>query len=144
MLPAFDPAVLPQCQVLEPDQCCALDDMRIETLESTDLGVGYLITWQGRRIWFGGDVAHWDWPVLDAAAMTAPKAASVRKVVLKSRTTVMATVPSAAKAIRATATAASRNRSAATKIRPTDRVPTARSVMVIVRNVPKAVSKNRM
>ncbi|AGW14307.1 MBL fold metallo-hydrolase [Megalodesulfovibrio gigas] len=68
MLPAFDPAVLPGCHVLEPEQTAVIEEMTVQTLESTDLGVGYLLTWQGRRVWFGGDVAHWDWPLLDAAS----------------------------------------------------------------------------
>ncbi|MCA1945672.1 MAG: MBL fold metallo-hydrolase [Desulfovibrio sp.] len=68
MVPAFDPAVLPQCHVLAPEQQTVVDDIAVQALESTDLGVGYLLTWHGRRIWFGGDAAHWDWPLLDAAS----------------------------------------------------------------------------
>lgn len=55
--------------VLEPDEESVFDDFRIESFESTDLGVGMLIEFQGKRVWHGGDVALWTWPNLDQAAL---------------------------------------------------------------------------
>ncbi|GAB7080208.1 MBL fold metallo-hydrolase [Megalodesulfovibrio paquesii] len=69
MLPEFHPDTLPgSCAVVEPDWTCEVNGMHVRALESTDLGVGFLISWQGRRVWFSGDAAHWDWPVLDQAS----------------------------------------------------------------------------
>ncbi len=45
--------------ILEPDECAILGDLRIETVESSDLGVGFLLNCAGKSVYFGGDVAAW-------------------------------------------------------------------------------------
>ncbi|MFP4608117.1 MAG: MBL fold metallo-hydrolase [Candidatus Aenigmatarchaeota archaeon] len=45
-----------------PDSTYSLDDMQIRTFESNDAGVAFLIRFAGLKVYFGGDLAKWDWP----------------------------------------------------------------------------------
>ncbi len=67
MHPEFDPVESgrPDVTVIEPEQWSEIGDLRILGLESTDLGVGFLIQYAGKTIYFGGDVAEWDWEGAD-------------------------------------------------------------------------------
>ena len=38
-----------------------LDEMKIETLKSTDLGVAFIITVEGKTIYHAGDLNWWHW-----------------------------------------------------------------------------------
>jgi len=42
-----------------------LDDFKIRTIESNDLGVAFIIQWDNTSIYFGGDFANWNWESLD-------------------------------------------------------------------------------
>ena len=57
--------------VLEPDDVRELDGMRIEALESNDMGVAFRIDVAGLAVYFGGDLALWDWPGQSPAAARA-------------------------------------------------------------------------
>lgn len=48
--------------VVEPDESREFDGLRVESLESNDLGVAFLLEIEGRRVYFGGDLADWAWP----------------------------------------------------------------------------------
>ncbi len=39
-----------------------IGDLRVRTFKSNDEGLAYLISIQGVTIYFGGDLAKWDWP----------------------------------------------------------------------------------
>ncbi len=45
-----------------PNSDHRIDDIDIHTFESNDKGVAYLIRIKGRHIYFGGDLAKWNWP----------------------------------------------------------------------------------
>jgi L-ascorbate metabolism protein UlaG (beta-lactamase superfamily) len=47
---------------MEPEDRVDLDDMAVTALESNDLGLAYLIEMDGLTVYFGGDMALWDWP----------------------------------------------------------------------------------
>lgn len=66
--PEFHPDRLPNAVVLEPGEEKMEAGMRVRALDSTDQGVGFLLHWADREIWFGGDVACWDWPRLTPVA----------------------------------------------------------------------------
>lgn len=48
--------------VIEPDESREFACMRLEALESNDLGVALLMEVDGRTVYFGGDLADWAWP----------------------------------------------------------------------------------
>lgn len=54
-------AVPPGALVVEPDEGYDFAGLRIETLLSNDLGVAYLVEWEGLRLYYGGDLAAWTW-----------------------------------------------------------------------------------
>jgi L-ascorbate metabolism protein UlaG (beta-lactamase superfamily) len=56
----FPGSVPDDALVVEPDRTYDFMGMRIETLESNDLGVAYCITDQA-AIYYGGDLADWAW-----------------------------------------------------------------------------------
>jgi hypothetical protein len=58
----FPQAVSEGALLVAPEVSHRLDDLTIETLPSNDLGVAFIISWQGLTIYFGGDLACWDWP----------------------------------------------------------------------------------
>jgi len=71
---AFDPDESGrEVYVLDPDDTEAVTmeapqgELSLRCFESSDLGVGALIELPGARIWFGGDVAAWDWENADEA-----------------------------------------------------------------------------
>ncbi|MGE4299349.1 MAG: MBL fold metallo-hydrolase [Desulfovibrionaceae bacterium] len=69
MFPAY--ADLADAVVVEPEetaQAPGMGGMEITGIESMDQGVGFLVAWQGKRLFFGGDVALWTWDRMDARA----------------------------------------------------------------------------
>lgn len=70
LYPEFDPQESGRTDVtvIEPDEWSEIDGLRILGLESTDLGVGFLIQYGGKNIYYGGDVAEWDWEGSDQRA----------------------------------------------------------------------------
>jgi L-ascorbate metabolism protein UlaG (beta-lactamase superfamily) len=44
-----------------PDQSYHINDLEIQTFRSNDQGVAFLICCDGLNIYFGGDLANWDW-----------------------------------------------------------------------------------
>lgn len=52
----------PETVVLEPDDVRQVGDLRVEGLESNDMGLAYRIEADGLSVYFGGDLALWDWP----------------------------------------------------------------------------------
>jgi L-ascorbate metabolism protein UlaG (beta-lactamase superfamily) len=55
---------LPSCTSIAPDQTYTLDGMEIHSFLSNDEGVAFLITIDNLNIYFGGDLANWDWDEL--------------------------------------------------------------------------------
>jgi L-ascorbate metabolism protein UlaG (beta-lactamase superfamily) len=47
--------------LIDADDTLQLDDMEIHAFSSNDLGVAFLINYAGTTIYFGGDLANWDW-----------------------------------------------------------------------------------
>jgi len=47
-----------------PDETRAVGDMEITTFESSDEGVAFLIRYNGKWLYFGGDLANWNWDEL--------------------------------------------------------------------------------
>ncbi len=47
--------------LVEPHRSYDLGDLRVETLESNDEGVAFVVTCEGRRILFAGDLNVWWW-----------------------------------------------------------------------------------
>lgn len=64
----FPDSLPPDAVIMEPDQTRQVEGFSVSTLESNDLGVAYLIETPERRIYFGGDLAQWDWPTLPEPA----------------------------------------------------------------------------
>jgi L-ascorbate metabolism protein UlaG (beta-lactamase superfamily) len=64
------PDALPaDAEILEPDEEYPdVWGMRFETLMSNDLGCAWIIGYEGLRIWYGGDLANWNWPGQEPAA----------------------------------------------------------------------------
>ncbi len=52
--------------VARPGERFEIGGLSVEPFRSNDAGCAYLVEWTGRRIWFGGDLALWDWPDNDA------------------------------------------------------------------------------
>ncbi|HOP73898.1 MAG TPA: MBL fold metallo-hydrolase [Bacillota bacterium] len=48
-----------------PDECRTIDGMEITTFESSDEGVAFLIRFNEKLIYFGGDLANWNWDELE-------------------------------------------------------------------------------
>lgn len=57
--------------VMEPDTELRLEAMPVTALESNDQGVAFRVEFAGRSVYFGGDLALWDWPGQSAAATRA-------------------------------------------------------------------------
>ena len=57
--------------VMEPDMVRELEGMRVEALESNDMGLAYRVDAAGLSIYHGGDLALWDWPGQSPAATRA-------------------------------------------------------------------------
>ncbi|HBE79606.1 MAG TPA: hypothetical protein DDW65_17790 [Firmicutes bacterium] len=54
------------CFCVAPDQSYRINDLEIYTFRSNDQGVAFLICCNGLNIYFGGDLANWDWGNLTA------------------------------------------------------------------------------
>lgn len=66
--------VLPAGTVtLAPDARLDVDGMAVEALESNDLGVAFCVEVDGLSVYFGGDLALWDWPGQSEAARRAAR-----------------------------------------------------------------------
>jgi L-ascorbate metabolism protein UlaG (beta-lactamase superfamily) len=57
--PAFKE--LPSCIITVPDQSYQIGDLTVRTFLSNDQGVAFLITSNNLNIYFGGDLANWEW-----------------------------------------------------------------------------------
>ncbi len=57
--------------IVEPGETYLVDGFRVETLESNDLGVAFCIEDGPVSIYYGGDLANWNWPAATAAALGA-------------------------------------------------------------------------
>jgi len=64
-------ALPPDAVVMEPDDCRDLGGLTVRAMESNDMGLAYRIEADGLSIYFGGDLALWDWPGQSAAAARA-------------------------------------------------------------------------
>lgn len=61
--------------VVDPDDgVVELEELRVEAIDATDLGVGFLIEHPVAKIWIGGDVAEWAWEAQDERAKQAERA----------------------------------------------------------------------
>lgn len=49
------------CLIVKPEAVYELDEVKITTFSSNDLGVAYLIQSGNLTIYFGGDLAKWSW-----------------------------------------------------------------------------------
>ncbi|MHC1789346.1 MBL fold metallo-hydrolase [Solidesulfovibrio sp.] len=58
----------PDAVVMEPDMVREVGGMTVEGIESNDLGLAYRIDVAGLTVYFGGDLALWDWPGNSPAA----------------------------------------------------------------------------
>jgi L-ascorbate metabolism protein UlaG (beta-lactamase superfamily) len=56
----------PESYNIAPDQTYFLHGMEVHSFLSNDAGVAFLITVDGVNIYFGGDLANWDWDGLTA------------------------------------------------------------------------------
>jgi len=65
----FPDAVPEDALVVEPDETYRFAGMGIETLMANDLGVAFVIETGGVGVYFGGDLAEWIWPDMEAAAV---------------------------------------------------------------------------
>lgn len=45
-----------------PNESYRIEDMKIKTFKSNDAGVAFLILLKNATIYYGGDLAKWDWP----------------------------------------------------------------------------------
>ncbi|MFO7792284.1 MAG: MBL fold metallo-hydrolase [Candidatus Saliniplasma sp.] len=52
----------PNITMIGPEENLTLGDISIETFESNDAGVAFLIRYRNKTIYYGGDLAKWDWP----------------------------------------------------------------------------------
>lgn len=75
MVLSFDvPEMVPELDVtgalvVDPDETVHVGDLKVNSLESNDLGVAFMIEAPEGRIYYGGDLALWDWPGLDRAGL---------------------------------------------------------------------------
>lgn len=46
---------------VKPNQCLAIDNLDVKTLESTDLGVAFIVKVEGKRFYHAGDLNYWHW-----------------------------------------------------------------------------------
>lgn len=46
---------------VKPNQNVCIDNLEIKTLESTDLGVAFVVKVEGKRIYHAGDLNYWHW-----------------------------------------------------------------------------------
>ena len=67
----YGDALPPGRITMEPEDRVDLDGLTVTALESNDLGLAYLIEMDGLTVYFGGDMALWDWPGQSPAARRA-------------------------------------------------------------------------
>jgi len=60
-------ANLPECYAASPDQVYRIGDLEARAFLSNDEGVAYLIKYRDTNIYFGGDLANWNWDGLSPA-----------------------------------------------------------------------------
>ncbi len=53
--------------MIGPQKKVDLNSITIETFESNDAGVAFLIKYKDKKIYYGGDLAMWDWPEWSSA-----------------------------------------------------------------------------
>lgn len=74
-VPEMCPEVLPEnadeVLVVAPDDEAVFEGVNVAALEANDLGVAFVLTVEGLRIYYGGDLANWDWESLPAKAREA-------------------------------------------------------------------------
>jgi L-ascorbate metabolism protein UlaG (beta-lactamase superfamily) len=61
----------PDTLTMEPEEARDVDGLAVTTLESNDMGVAYRIEADRLSVYFGGDLALWDWPGQSQAARRA-------------------------------------------------------------------------
>ena len=61
----------PETVIMEPDERLEVGGLRIQAMESNDMGLAYGIMAEGLSLYFGGDLALWDWPGQSPAAARA-------------------------------------------------------------------------
>ncbi|WP_300156125.1 MBL fold metallo-hydrolase [Solidesulfovibrio sp.] len=61
----------PDTVVMEPEDVREQDGLSVAALESNDMGVAYRVEVAGLSVYFGGDLALWDWPGQTPAARRA-------------------------------------------------------------------------
>ena len=59
---------LPGVFIVQPDQEYQIADLQLTTFKSTDQGVAFLIRLNNVNIFFGGDLANWNWDELNPRA----------------------------------------------------------------------------
>ncbi|MEF8873245.1 MAG: MBL fold metallo-hydrolase [Candidatus Thermoplasmatota archaeon] len=47
---------------VKPGRSYSIDDVVVKTFESNDAGVAFLLRTEGATIYYGGDLAKWNWP----------------------------------------------------------------------------------
>lgn len=57
----IDPGVKEKITFVQPCSTCVVDDMKIRTLRSTDVGVAFLIEMEQKYIYHAGDLNLWKW-----------------------------------------------------------------------------------
>lgn len=58
----YGDALPPGRITMEPEDRVDLDGLTVTALESNDLGLAYLLEMDGLTVYYGGDMALWDWP----------------------------------------------------------------------------------
>jgi hypothetical protein len=61
ILDMYPEAVPKGSLIVEPDESYEFMGLGIDTIMSNDLGVAFLIHMDGRTIYYGGDLANWNW-----------------------------------------------------------------------------------
>jgi L-ascorbate metabolism protein UlaG (beta-lactamase superfamily) len=74
MYPEFEYDAGLDVTVLDPDEPAVVQGVPVQAFESTDLGVGFLFSFPGCGVYFGGDVAAWVWDRLDSRSRAAGQA----------------------------------------------------------------------
>ncbi len=49
-------------KMIGPEEEITIEGISIETFESNDAGVAFFLTYRDKKIYYGGDLAKWDWP----------------------------------------------------------------------------------
>jgi L-ascorbate metabolism protein UlaG (beta-lactamase superfamily) len=77
-VPDMCPEVLPEAPdevlVVAPDDDVTFEGVHLRALESNDLGVAFILEVEGLRLYYGGDLANWDWESLPDKARAESRA----------------------------------------------------------------------